>query len=153
MTKNVELNADTVTLLESQLATANGINETLTASLVDMQATYDTTKEQLEVLKVELAEFKQAKEQLELTARLEKRTAKLESALGVDNEQVAKLLATTESLSDEQFDVIAESFGTKQEATQLAIGAELGGEGQESVKQVSLSEKIAQKAKQMNNKA
>ena len=57
MTKNVELNADTVTLLESQLATANGINETLTASLVDMQATYDTTKEQLEVLKVELAEF------------------------------------------------------------------------------------------------
>ena len=153
MTKNVELNADTVTLLESQLTTANGINETLTASLVDMQATYDTTKEQLEVLKVELAEFKQAKEQLELTARLEKRTAKLESALGVDNEQVAKLLATTESLSDEQFDVIAESFGTKQEATQLAIGAELGGEGQESVKQVSLSEKIAQKAKQMNNKA
>ena len=88
-----------------------------------------------------------------MTARLEKRTAKLESALGVDNEQVAKLLATTESLSDEQFDVIAESFGTKQEATQLAIGAELGGEGQESVKQVSLSEKIAQKAKQMNNKA
>ena len=153
MTKNVELNADTVTLLESQLATANEINEKLTTSLVDMQSTYDTTKEQLEILKVELAEFKQAKERLELTARLEKRTAKLESALGVDNEQVAKLLATTESLSDAQFDVIAESFRTKQEATQLAIGAELGGEGQESVKQVSLSEKIAQKAKQMNNKA
>ena len=157
MTKNVELNADELQELKTQLATATETKEQLTTSLAELQASYEATKEQLEVMKVELAEVQQAKAQLEsekvqaeLDARVAQRTAKLESALGADNEQVAKLLATTENLSDEQFDVIAQSLTVTQQAQQEQF-AELGGEGQESVQQLSLGAKIAQTAKKMKS--
>ena len=155
--KDVALNTDELQELKTQLATATETKEQLTASLAELQADYDITKEQLEVMKVELAEVQQAKAQLEsekvqaeLDARVAQRTAKLESALGADNEQVAKLLATTENLSDEQFDVIAQSLTVTQQAQQEQF-AELGGEGQESVQQLSLGAKIAQTAKKMKS--
>lgn len=168
MTKRVELNADELQVematlqaevsdLQTKLASANEEKEQLNTALVDLQANYEATKEQLEVMKVELAEVQQAKAQLEsekvqaeLDARVAQRTAKLESALGADNEQVAKLLATTENLSDEQFDVIAQSLTVTQQAQQEQF-AELGGEGQESVQQLSLGAKIAQTAKKMKS--
>lgn len=157
MTKNVELNADELQELKTQLATATETNEQLTTSLADLQATYDNTKEQLEVMKVELAEIKQAKEALEaekvkaeLDAKLAQRTAKLEASLGKENEQVAKLLATTENLSDEQFEVIAESLSVTQDAQQKQF-AEIGGEGQETEQQLTYGQKIAQKAKQIKS--
>ena len=168
MTKRVELNADELQVematlqaevsdLQTKLASASEEKEQLNTALVDMQANYEATKEQLEVMKVELAEVQQAKAQLEsekvqaeLDARVAQRTAKLESALGADNEQVAKLLATTENLSDEQFDVIAQSLTVTQQAQQEQF-AELGGEGQESVQQLSLGAKIAQTAKKMKS--
>ena len=168
MTKRVELNADELQVematlqaevsdLQTKLASANEEKEQLNTALVDMQANYEATKEQLEVMKVELAEVQQAKAQLEsekvqaeLDARVAQRTAKLESALGADNEQVAKLLATTENLSDEQFDVIAQSLTVTQQAQQEQF-TELGGEGQESVQQLSLGAKIAQTAKKMKS--
>ena len=155
--KDVALNTDELQELKTQLATATETKEQLTASLAELQADYDITKEQLEVMKVELAEVQQAKDKLELEkvqaeldARVAQRTAKLESALGADNEQVAKLLATTENLSDEQFDVIAQSLTVTQQAQQEQF-AELGGEGQESVQQLSLGAKIAQTAKKMKS--
>ena len=158
MTKNVELNADELQELKTQLATATETNEQLTASLTDVQAAYDTAKEQLEVMKVELAEVKQAKEALEqdkikdeLEAKLAQRTSKLEAALGKDNEQVAKLLATTENLTDEQFDVIAESLSTHQDTMAMKVGQELGGEGQETEKFLTFGQQIAQKAKQLKS--
>ena len=168
MTKRVELNADELQVematlqaevsdLQTKLASANEEKEQLNTALVDVQANYEATKEQLEVMKVELAEAQQAKAQLEsekvqaeLDARVAQRTAKLESALGADNEQVAKLLATTENLSDEQFDVIAQSLTVTQQAQQEQF-TELGGEGQESVQQLSLGAKIAQTAKKMKS--
>lgn len=157
MTKNVELNADELQELKTQLATATETNEQLTTSLADLQANYDNTKEQLEVMKVELAEIKQAKESLEaekvkaeLDAKLAQRTAKLEASLGKENEQVAKLLATTENLSDEQFEVIAESLSVTQDAQQKQF-AEIGGEGQETEQQLTYGQKIAQKAKQIKS--
>ena len=168
MTKRVELNADELQVematlqaevsdLQTKLASANEEKEQLNVTLVDMQANYEATKEQLEVMKEQLAEVQQAKAQLEsekvqaeLDARVAQRTAKLESALGADNEQVAKLLATTENLSDEQFDVIAQSLTVTQQAQQEQF-AELGGEGQESVQQLSLGAKIAQTAKKMKS--
>lgn len=168
MTKRVELNADELQVematlqaevsdLQTKLASANEEKEQLNTALVDMQANYEATKEQLEVMKVELAEAQQTKAQLEsekvqaeLDARVAQRTAKLESALGADNEQVAKLLATTENLSDEQFDVIAQSLTVTQQAQQEQF-AELGGEGQESAQQLSLGAKIAQTAKKMKS--
>ena len=158
MTKNVELNADELQELKTQLATATETNEQLTASLTDVQTAYDTAKEQLEVMKVELAEVKQAKEALEqdkikveLEAKLAQRTSKLEAALGKDNEQVAKLLATTENLTDEQFDVIAESLSTYQDTMAMKVGQELGGEGQETEKFLTFGQQIAQKAKQLKS--
>ena len=158
MTKNVELNADELQELKAQLATATETNERLTTSLADLQANYETTKEQLEVMKVELAEIKQAKESLEaekvkasLEAKLAQRTSKLEAALGKDNEQVAKLLATTENLTDEQFDVIAESLSTHQDTVAMKVGQELGGEGQETEKFLTFGQQIAQKAKQLKS--
>ena len=158
MTKNVELNADELQELKTQLATATETNEQLTASLTDVQAAYDTAKEQLEVMKVELAEVKQAKEafeqdkiKVELEAKLAQRTSKLEAALGKDNEQVAKLLATTENLTDEQFDVIAESLSTYQDTMAMKVGQELGGEGQETEKFLTFGQQIAQKAKQLKS--
>ena len=158
MTKNVELNADELQELKTQLATATETNEHLTASLTDVQTAYDTVKEQLEVMKVELAEVKQAKEafeqdkiKVELEAKLAQRTSKLEAALGKDNEQVAKLLATTENLTDEQFDVIAESLSTHQDTMAMKVGQELGGEGQETEKFLTFGQQIAQKAKQLKS--
>ena len=143
--------------VQEQLNLVIAEKEQLNTALVDVQASYEATKEQLEVMKVELAEVQQAKAQLEsekaqaeLDARVAQRTAKLESALGADNEQVAKLLATTENLSDEQFDVIAQSLTVTQQAQQEQF-AELGGEGQESVQQLSLGAKIAQTAKKMKS--
>ena len=157
MTKNVELNADELQELKTQLATATETNEQLTTSLADLQANYETTKEQLEVMKVELAEIKQAKESLEaekvkasLEAKLAQRTAALEASLGKENEQVAKLLATTENLSDEQFEVIAESLSVTQETQQKQF-AEIGGEGQETEKFLTFGQQIAQKAKQLKS--
>lgn len=159
MTKNVELNADELQELKTQLATATETKEQLTTSLAELQAEYNITKEQLEVMKVELAEVKEAKETLEaekvkaeLDARVAQRTAKLEASLGKDNEQVATLLASTQTLSDEQFDVIAKSLEVKQE-TQEKQFAEIGGEGQDSVKQLTLEEQLAQTAEKMSKKA
>lgn len=159
MTKNVELNADELQELKTQLATATETKEQLTASLAELQAEYNITKEQLEMMKVELAGIKEAKETLEaekvkaeLDARVAQRTAKLEASLGKDNEQVATLLASTQTLSDEQFDVIAKSLEVKQE-TQEKQFAEIGGEGQDSVKQLTLEEQLAQTAEKMSKKA
>ena len=159
MTKNVELNADELQELKTQLATATEDKTQLTTSLAELQAEYDVTKEQLEVMKVELAGIKEAKETLEaekvkaeLDARVAQRTAKLEASLGKDNEQVATLLASTQTLSDEQFDVIAKSLEVKQE-TQEKQFAEIGGEGQDSVKQLTLEEQLAQTAEKMTKKA
>ena len=159
MTKNVELNADELQELKTQLATATDKNEQLSATIADMQANYDAVKEQFEVNKVALAEALQSKSDLEaekvkaeLDARVAQRTAKLEVSLGKDNEQVATLLASTETLSDEQFDVIAKSLELKQE-TQEKQFAEIGGEGQDSVKQLTLEEQLAQTAEKMSKKA
>ena len=159
MTKNVELNADELQELKTQLATATDKNEQLSATIADMQANYDAVKEQFEVNKVALAEALQSKADLEaekvkaeLDARVAQRTAKLEASLGKDNEQVATLLASTQTLSDEQFDVIAKSLEVKQE-TQEKQFAEIGGEGQDSVKQLTLEEQLAQTAEKMSKKA
>ena len=104
-----------------------------------------------EKAKADLADA-QAQVKAELDARVAQRTAKLEASLGKDNEQVATLLASTQTLSDEQFDVIAKSLEVKQE-TQEKQFAEIGGEGQDSVKQLTLEEQLAQTAEKMSKKA
>lgn len=99
-----------------------------------------------------IAELNGVIEQKELAHRTEQRKAMLEDALGKDNEKVETLLATTEALSDEQFEVIAQSLSGSQAMQQQQL-QELGGEGQESNVQLSLAEQMKKTAEAMNRKA
>ena len=76
----------------------------------------------------------------------------MEDALGKDSDKVESLLSTTESLSDEQFEIIATSLATSQDKMNQQL-AELGGEGQESNLQLSIADQIKKTAETMNRKA
>lgn len=157
-----ELNADQ---LQTQLSVALKDKETLTSQLTtatEQLETFQAELKELNTLKdsmeAQLTELAQAKELLEqekvkaeLDAKVLARTAKLEDALGKDSEKVDSLLQSTESLSDEQFDIIATSLASTQEAKQEQFN-EKGGEGDVSTTQLSLSEKLAAKAQAMQSK-
>lgn len=152
--------------LQTQLSAANEEKQQLADTLSGVQSQLAELTEAKESLSTELTALKEAKESLvaekaaleaeklatEKQARLDSRTAKLEASLGKDNEKVAELLTTTESLSDEQFEVIASSFGVAQEAKQDQF-AEKGGEGQQSNTQLTIEQKLAAKAKSMNKQS
>ena len=156
----------TVEAVQAQLSAALEEKQTLTTQLAEASEKLSELTEAKESLSTELTALKEAKESLvaekaaleaeklatEKQARLDSRTAKLETALGKDNEKVAELLTTTESLSDEQFEVIASSFGVAQEAKQDQF-AEKGGEGQQSNTQLTIEQKLAAKAKSMNKQS
>lgn len=156
----------TVEAVQAQLSAALEEKQTLTAQLAEASEKLTELTEAKESLSTELTALKEAKESLvaekaaleaeklatEKQARLDSRTAKLEASLGKDNEKVAELLTTTESLSDEQFEVIASSFGVAQEAKQDQF-AEKGGEGQQSNTQLTIEQKLAAKAKSMNKQS
>lgn len=144
--------------VQSQLAEAQTEKQTLEASFAGIQeqlttltAEKESLTSQLETLLGEKATLEAEKVQAELDARVATRTAKLEASLGKDNEQVASLVTSLSSLDDVAFDLVASSYGVTQEAKQEGF-KELGGEGQESNVQLSLSQKIALKAKTMTNK-
>ena len=122
--------------------------------LAELTKQHTELSNKFEDVQKQLAEYKELNEQLnaevvqkELEARTSQRTAKLEAALGKDNEGIASMLANTESLSDEQFEGVASMLAGSQEAKAEQL-AEHGGEGQESDMSLSLSEQIAQRAKQ-----
>ena len=156
----------TVEAVQAQLSAALEEKQTLATQLSEASEKLSELTEAKESLSTELTALKEAKESLvaekaaleaeklatEKQARLDSRTAKLEAALGKDNEKVAELLTTTESLSDEQFEVIASSFGVAQEAKQDQF-AEKGGEGQQSNTQLTIEQKLAAKAKSMNKQS
>lgn len=156
----------TVEAVQAQLSAANEEKQQLADTLSGVQSQLAELTEAKESLSTELTALKEAKESLvaekaaleaeklatEKQARLDSRTAKLETALGKDNSKVAELLTTTESLSDEQFEVIASSFGVAQEAKQDQF-AEKGGEGQQSNTQLTIEQKLAAKAKSMNKQS
>lgn len=152
--------------LQAQLSAANEEKQQLADTLSGVQSQLAELTEAKESLSTELTALKEAKESLvaekaaleaeklatEKQARLDSRTAKLEASLGKDNDKVSELLTTTESLSDEQFEVIASSFGVAQEAKQDQF-AEKGGEGQQSNTQLTIEQKLAAKAKSMNKQS
>lgn len=140
--------------LQAQLTSALEEKQTLQDTLSGVQAQLSELTGAKEKLSADFEALKQAKEALELEkaqqeadAIVAKRTAMLEDALGKGNEKVATLLASTATLSEEHFEVIASSLKVEQEAKQEQF-QELGGEGQESEKQLSLSEMIAKRAKE-----
>lgn len=147
-----------VEAIQAQLNTALDEKQTLTTKLVEASEQLAELKTAKDSMEAQLSELAQAKELLEqekvkaeLDAKVLARTAKLEDALGKDSEKVASLLQSTESLSDEQFDIIATSLASTQEAKQEQFN-EKGGEGGDSTTQLSLSEKLAAKAQAMQSK-
>ena len=141
-----------VEAIQAQLNTALDEKQTLTTKLVEASEQLAELKTAKDSMEAQLSELAQAKELLEqekvkaeLDAKVLARTAKLEDALGKDSEKVASLLQSTESLSDEQFDIIATSLASTQEAKQEQFN-EKGGEGGDSTTQLSLSEKTSCKS-------
>lgn len=133
------------------LSATQAENTKLLASLADKDKELKAKCDAQEKLQADYDALVKAKAEADADAIFTARKEKLESALGKDNEQVASLLVSTATLSDEQFEVIATSFSTKQEADQKAL-TEKGGEGQDSKTQMTLSEQIAQRALAHKNK-
>lgn len=125
-----------------QLTQLTEQNTQLSAQLTDMGKELSNYKEQVEKLNSEL----QSKE---MAHRNEQRKASLEAALGKDNEKVLELLSTTESLSDEHFNVIVSTLSSSQAAMQMNM-EEKGGEGDESDVKLGLSDQLAKRAQEMN---
>ena len=125
-----------------QLTQLTEQNTQLSAQLTDMGKELSNYKEQVEKLTSELKDK-------EMAHRNEQRKASLEDALGKDNEKVLELLSNTESLSDEQFNVIVSTLSSSQASMQQDL-EEKGGEGQESDVKLGLSEQLAKRAQELN---
>lgn len=139
---NPEVGLDNMQKDTMQLAELTAQNLELNTQLSALAEKLKASDELNEKLSAEIADK-------ELAHRNEQRQMKLEDALGKDNEQVAKLLETTQSLSDEHFDVITASLSSSQVDKEKQL-AEHGGEGQESDLKLSLSEQMAKRALEMN---
>lgn len=116
--------------------------EELNTNFMDVAAKLATSEDLVKELQGEIAEK-------ELTQRTDSRKAMLEDALGKENEGVATLLASTATLSDEDFNAVALGLSGAQEGKQKQL-AELGGEGQEAEVQLDLSQQLKQMAASMN---
>lgn len=116
----------------------------LTSNYNEVVAKLTTTEDTVKELQASIA-------QTELNNRAEKRQAQLEAALGKDNENVATLLASTASLSEEDFNNVAQGLALSQEDKQKQLN-ELGGEGQQSEVQLDLSQQLKKMAASMNNR-
>ena len=127
-----------------QLTQLTEQNTQLSAQLTDMGKELSDYKEQVEKLTSEL-------QRKDMDYRNEQRKASLEDALGKDNEKVLELLTTTESLSDEHFNVIVSTLSSSQESMQENL-EEKGGEGQDSDVKLSLSEQLAKRAQDLNTR-
>lgn len=125
-----------------QLTQLTEQNTQLSAQLTDMGKELSNYKEQVEKLTSEL----QSKE---MAYRNEQRKVSLEAALGKDNEEVAEMLASTESLSDEHFNKVVSTLAASQVNTQEKL-EEKGGEGQDSDVKLSMADKLAKRAQEMN---
>lgn len=125
-----------------QLTQLTEQNTQMSAQLTDMGKELSNYKEQVEKLTSEL----QSKE---MAYRNEQRKASLEAALGKDNEEVAEMLASTESLSDEHFSKVVSTLAASQVNMQEKL-EEKGGEGQDSDAKLGLSEQLAKRAQELN---
>lgn len=144
-TITTEAQADLTATMTAQLEKMELDNKALSNQLAEMSA-------KLEAKDSEYAELMATMQEAELSQRLASRKMALEDALGKDSDKVESLLSTTESLSDEQFEIIATSLATSQDKMNQQL-AELGGEGQESNLQLSIADQIKKTAETMNRKA
>lgn len=127
-----------------QMSELQSQHEKLDTDYKEVVAKLATAESQLSELKVEVADR-------ELVQRKEQRQAQLEVALGKDNENIATMLASTESLSDNDFNAVAQGLAASAEVKQMSL-QELGGEGQEAETQLDLSQQLKQMAASMNGR-
>ena len=138
--------------------TGTNMSEDLKVQMSELQTKYEDLSanladvtEKLVVSEILVKELQGEIAEKELSQRTGIRKAMLEAALGKDNESVATLLASTEILSDEAFETVTRSFATAQDTVQQGLN-EVGGEGQEALKQLGLAEQMKQKAQTMYNR-
>lgn len=120
----------------------------LQAEFKELNTNYETVLAKLATSEELNKELKIEIEDRELAQRTDARQAKLEAALGVDNESVGTLLASTATLSDEHFDNVVQGLASSQEDTQKQL-QEIGGEGQEAQAQLDLAGQFKQMAASM----
>ena len=146
----------TVEQLQSKLTEQTEANKNLTTEIETLKgqlADYQETKSQLETLQANYDSLVADNAEKEKLAKLDTRKAMLAAHIGKDNPQLNALVTSTEFMSDEQFEVLANSYGvtTKAKAEEFD---ELGDEGEQSdlqaglqkEKQLTIAEKIALKA-------
>ena len=167
--KEVTMSKDTINevVVEGELlsnahinpnGTGTNMSEDLKVQMSELQTKYEglsanlaDVTEKLVVSEILVKELQGEIAEKELSQRTGIRKAMLEAALGKDNESVATLLASTEILSDEAFETVTRSFATAQDTAQQGLN-EVGGEGQEALKQLGLAEQMKQKAQTMYNR-
>lgn len=126
---------DTATNLQASLTEALGKNTELQTSLDSVQAELSTLKASYQTLLDETAE----KEKLSLR---ESRKATLAGILGKDNPSLDALVTSFEALSDENFAMVAQSYGATVESNAQKM-EELGDQGQQSDNQNDIANQIA----------
>lgn len=167
--KEVTMSKDTINevVVEGELlsnahinpnGTGTNMSEDLKVQMSELQTKYEDLSanladvtEKLVVSEILVKELQGEIAEKELSQRTGIRKAMLEAALGKDNESVATLLTSTEILSDEAFETVTRSFATAQDTVQQGLN-EVGGEGQEALKQLGLAEQMKQKAQTMYNR-
>lgn len=149
--EELQANAD----LPIQLSTALEQNKELTNQLVQVQESLtalegekSTLSSQLQELTEKYEQLEQEKVQQEAQAKMQKRQAMLEEALGKDNEKLQDILTSTEALSDDAFDIVAQGFGASVEKQQASL-EEKGGEGKHTETQLSFADKVQAQMKKL----
>lgn len=134
------LKANSETLQET-ISTLTDEKESLSTELEQVKSTLTLKDEEIKSLQDKITELEGAVEVVKTTTREEKIKAL------VADEEVSDVMEIADGMSDEKFDKYVKSLETKQIKSREEM-KEIGGEGAQSVTELTTSEKIAAKAKQ-----
>lgn len=134
----LEANAET---LQETISTLTTEKETLSTELEQVKSTLTLKDEEIKSLQDKITELQGVAEEVKTVSREEKIKAL------VSDEEVADVMEIADGMSDEKFDKYIKSLETKQIKAREEM-KEIGGEGSQAVTELSISEKIAAKAKQ-----
>lgn len=134
-------NAET---LQGTISTLTGEKQSLTTELEQVKSTLTLKDEDIKSLQDKITELQGNAEEVRTLSREEK----IKSL--VSDEEVADVMEIADGMSDEKFDKYIKSLETKQIKSRQDM-EEIGGKGsQEEIVELTTSEKIAAKAKQIN---
>lgn len=134
----LKANAET---LQETISTLTTEKETLSTELEQVKSTLTLKDGEIKSLQDKITELQGVAEEVKTVSREEKIKAL------VSDEEVADVMEIADGMSDEKFDKYIKSLETKQIKAREEM-KEIGGEGSQAVTELSISEKIAAKAKQ-----